>query len=124
MTFIEPNVDTAFFLLRIVVAIIFLAHGPGKLQNTKAEAEAMGLRSTMTMLVGALETLGAASLILGLWVQASALVLAGIMIGAIYFKTQKWDKNFTGPGGWEFDFLLLAASLAIALGAPTTYSLL
>lgn len=123
MTFIEPNPDLAMFVLRLALGILFLAHGPVKLQNIEKSAKGLGLSSGLTTAVGLFETLGAASLILGVWTQVGAILLMVVMLGAIYTKTQKWDKKFTGENGWELDFIILAAALAVLLTAPTTYSL-
>lgn len=54
---------------------------------------------------------------------AGAVFLVVVMLGAIYFKTQKWSKNFTGEGGWEFEFMLLAAAFAVLLAGSGSYTL-
>lgn len=125
MTLIDINPDLAFFVLRLAAGILFLAHGPQKLGQEKAKkiAKGVGMKPGTIMLVGALETLGAISLILGAWMQIGALFLAAVMLGTIYLKTQKWNTKFTDPQGWELDFILLAVAIAVLLGAPTTYAL-
>lgn len=123
MVFVEPNIDLAFFVLRLALAIVFLAHGPAKLQKSQEMAGGMGMTPQQVMGIGALETLGALSMILGIYMQVGAAFLSVVMLGAIYFKTQKWNKGFTGENGWELDFIVLAAAIAVLLGAPATYSL-
>jgi len=40
------------------------------------------------------------------------------MLGAIRLKAGQMKKRFTGDGGWELDFIILVAALAmIVLGA-------
>lgn len=123
MTFIEPNIDVAFLVLRLALAAIFLAHGPAKLQKSQQMASGMGMTAGQVMGIGALEVLGALSMILGVYMQVGAIFLIVVMLGAIYLKTQRWNKGFTGDSGWELDFAILAAAVAVLLGAPATYSL-
>lgn len=124
MTLIEPNIDVAFLVLRLVLAVVFLAHGPMKLQKSSQLAPAMGLTSAQVMGIGILETLGILSMVTGAYLQLGALCFVVVMLGAIYFKSQKWNKQFSGENGWEFEFALLGAALAVLLGAPNTYTLL
>lgn len=122
--FFEPNIDLALLALRLSLGIVFLAHGPAKLTENKQLAQAVGTRPEMIMLLGLGETLSAAAVILGIWAQIGAALLATVMLGAIYFKTQKWGKKFAGEGGWEFEFTLLAAALTVLIGGAGSYSLL
>lgn len=122
--FIDPNPDLALLVLRLALGILFLAHGPAKLQRSKEMAQGMGMSANAVLGVGLLETLGALSLILGMYTQVGALFLIAVMLGAIYFKTQKWNKSFTGENGWELDFIILAAALTVFLTSPASYSIL
>jgi putative oxidoreductase len=125
MVVITPSPDLALFVLRLALAVIFLAHGPTKIPNSQQMAQAMGMKSaSLISWLGLMETLAAALLILGVWTQLGAIIIMVVMLGAIYFKTQKWGKSFTGDGGWELDFIILAAALTVLLTAPTSYSLL
>ena len=107
--------ELGWFGLRLAVGIVFLAHGPLKVARAAKLAGMMGLPVWFVRALGAGETLGALALILGVYVQAGALVLMAVMAGAIYMKSQVWNKSFTGEGGWEFEFTLLAALTAILL---------
>jgi uncharacterized membrane protein YphA (DoxX/SURF4 family) len=106
--------EEGLLMLRVVVAIIFLVHGVPKLKTKGWVA------------VGIVECLGALSIGLGVYTQVGALVLAAIMVGAIYFKVVKWHvpfKTMTNTG-WEFDLILLAACLFIATHGGSLYSLI
>ncbi len=59
------------------------------------------------------ELAAAIALLFGFLTQLAALGLAIIMLGAIMMKIRVWHAKFGGNGGWEFDFILLAASLAL-----------
>jgi putative oxidoreductase len=106
--------------LRIVVGIVFVVHGWPKVKNPSGIAKAVwGGITFIGLLQGLVEFLGGVAVILGLWVAPISLVFAVIMLGAIYFKVFKWKAPFmstSGPGSWEFDLVLLAAALALALG--------
>lgn len=123
MMLLALNTSLAFFVLRLALGIVFLAHGPQKFQGTAAKAQGMGMNPNLLTLVAVFETLGAISMILGVYTQIGALMLSVVMLGTIYMKTQKWNTAFTGNNGWELDFIILAAALAVLLGAPQTYAL-
>ncbi|MEK7189090.1 MAG: DoxX family protein [Patescibacteria group bacterium] len=96
--------NQGMFLLRLVVAVIFVVHAVMKLKKANAMA-----------VLGIVELLGAAGLALGLYTQIAALALGIVMLGAIYMKVAKWGYKFTemGKTGWEFDLILLAANVVI-----------
>lgn len=114
--------DVGGFVLRLAVAIIFIYHALPKLKNTKGMAAAMGMPAGMILMLGLVELAASLGLIFGLYTQLSALLLAIIMVGATGMKMMKWKVPFAAldKTGWEFDFILLAASLAILLGGGGT----
>ena len=75
--------------------------------------------------MGIAETLGGLAVILGLLTQIAGIGLAIIMLGAIYMKSAKWKLPFTAMDklGWEFDWVLLGMSLALALLGAGAFSL-
>ncbi len=117
--------DLGFFLLRIAVAIIFIYHGLPKLSKAKEMSASMGMPSGMIFMLGSVEILASLGLILGVYIQLSALLLSIVMLGAIGMKTMKWNMPFAAHDkiGWEFDFILLFANLAILLGGGGTIGL-
>ncbi len=69
-------------------------------------------------LLSIVEPLGAVALLIGFLTQPAALGFAVIMVGAIQLKAGRMHKRFAGDGGWEFDFIILAAGIALVfLGA-------
>ena len=64
---------------------------------------------------GLIELAAGLALIANFYAQYAAMITVVIMIGAIYFKIFKWKAPFLvmQSAGWEFDLLLLAASLVI-----------
>lgn len=109
--------DEGLFFLRLAVGLIFIYHALPKIKNAKTLAPMMGLPggATGVLMFGLVEFLSGAGLILGVFTQLAALVLAVIMLGALYMKKTKWRVPFTAQDkmGWEFDLILLAANLAI-----------
>ncbi len=105
--------DLAFFLLRLVMAIIFAYHALPKLKSATTMSQAMAMPAGMIFMLGAVELLSSLGMLIGLYIQIAALLLAIVMIGAIYFKVMKWGVPFFAMDkiGWEFDLILLAASV-------------
>lgn len=114
MTFeLNQYSDLAFLVLRLAIAVIFIYHALPKLKGAKMMSQAMGMPAGMIFMLGSVEFLSSLGMILGIYIQVSAFLLAMIMVGAIYFKTAKWHVPFGAMDktGWEFDFILLAANI-------------
>lgn len=111
------------FALRVVVGLVFLPHGLGKLKNPKGMAQGMGWSAAATAFLGFVETAGAILMILGLLTQLAAILLGLATIGAIYYKISKWHKKFTGDGGWELDLALLGANIALLFSGAGAWAL-
>lgn len=109
--------DFGLLILRLSVAAVFIYHSTPKLKNAKGMAQMMGVSAGMIFILGAVEFLSSIGLVLGIYTQLAALLLAIVMIGALYFKIAKWYVTFsaTDKTGWEFDLILLAANVAILL---------
>lgn len=101
--------------LRLSLAAIFIVHALPKLQKPDGMATAMKWSKAQVQALGIAELLGGIAVGTGIAMSLGALVLAAIMVGAIYYKTQVWKTPFTAMDkmGWEFDLILLAAALAV-----------
>lgn len=110
--------DVGLLLLRITIAVIFIYHGLPKLSKSKAMSTMMGMPAGMIVMLGMVEILASLSIAFGVLTQVSALLLAIVMVGAIGMKAMKWHVPFAAMDktGWEFDLILLFASIAILLG--------
>lgn len=108
---------TNLFILRLAIAIIFIYHGWPKIKHSKKMSAGMGFSASTVFIIGLVECVSALGLILGIFVQTSALLLALIMLGATYMKITKWHVPFSAQNkmGWEFDLILLAANIAILI---------
>ncbi|MBI2670180.1 MAG: DoxX family protein [Candidatus Yanofskybacteria bacterium] len=120
------NANLGLFILRLAVAIIFLYHGLPKLMKAKMMGQMMGVSGAAVFFLGIVESLSSLGLILGIYMQAAAVLLAIVMVGAIGMKMMKWKIPFAAMDktGWEFDLILLAANAAIFFTAGGYYRLI
>ena len=105
--------DIAFLVLRLVIAAIFIYHALPKLKNAAGMSRMMGAPAGMIFTLGVVESVSSVGMILSVYMQIAAFLLAAVMAGAIYFKMSKWHVPFSAMDktGWEFDLTLLAANI-------------
>jgi len=117
--------DWALFALRLGVGASFLAHGLQKSAMWKMQPSAQmpaGMLSILRLL-SIVEPLGAVAVLVGFLTQPAAAGFAIIMLGAIRLKAVQMHRGFTGDGGWELDFMLLAAAVALFISGAGRLSL-
>lgn len=112
--------DGGLLALRIALGAVFIYHGLPKLKHPSAVAAGIGLPLWFAVLLGLGETLGGLGVLLGFLTELSSLVLAVVMLGALYFKIAKWGMPFSAldKTGWEFDLVLLAAAILLMTMGP------
>jgi putative oxidoreductase len=125
-TILPQRLNAALAILRIVLGAIFIAHGAQKLfvfglAGVVGAFGQMGvpLPGIIGPGIAFLEFLGGIAIVLGLFTQPLALLLAADMLGAIALV--KINKGLIG--GYEFELVLLASALALALAGAGEYSL-
>lgn len=122
MTSLDKWAPHALALLRIVAALLFIAHGTGKLLGFPD----LGFRPELFSLfglAGVIETVGGVLLVLGLFTRPVAFILSGEMAVAYFmahapngfFPILNQGESavlfcfvflflvFSGPGAWSFD---------------------
>lgn len=126
----KPQVDLGTLVLRISLAAIFIVHGYIKVIQTAPLMPEMSL--ALQQLVGWVELLGGAMLLIGLLSRAAALALIVTQIGAILTVTG--DYAFRGTPiearganymivGPEFNTTLIGIGLAVLLLGSGAFSL-
>jgi putative oxidoreductase len=124
------NVDTGLFLLRIVLGIIFIAHGGQKvfgwfggygLQGTAGFMATLGVPTVLAYIASFTEFFGGLAMIGGLLARPAALGLAFTMLVAIV--KVHLAGGFFAPNGLEYPLSLAAIAVTIFILGPGRYSL-
>jgi putative oxidoreductase len=121
------NPELGLAILRVVVGVIFIAHGSpavfGGMEGTSALMESLGipLPAVAAWAIKLLEFLGGISLIAGFLVTPIALLLGAHMMAGIVLIHAARGFYVVGPSansGIEFNLLLTAALLMLVFGGP------
>ncbi|GHE50160.1 hypothetical protein GCM10018785_19730 [Streptomyces longispororuber] len=123
---LQPGLDLGLLALRLAVGLTMATHGTQKLfgwfdgsgiDGTTAFFAADGYKAARAMAwVAALtETFCGLGLVLGLLTPLAGAGIIGIMVNA---TAVKWDGGFFSPEGVEYDLVLLAAAVCLALTGP------
>lgn len=123
---LAEQTEWGLLALRIAVGAIFIVHGWPKITGARGMAAMMGGGEAKPVMVGMLtiqglvEAGGGILLILGVLTQLVALAFMIIMVGAIFLKVTRFKTGFMAQQatGWEFDLVLLAASLLLFFTGP------
>ncbi|MEO5927465.1 MAG: DoxX family protein [Patescibacteria group bacterium] len=119
--------DWGLLALRLALAAIFWVHGRSKAGMWKMQPSAQMPAKTISImkLLSICEPLGALAMVVGFLTQPAALGFSLIMLGAIHSKKNVWKTPFKADDktGWEFDLLILAASLFLLLAGAGAFSL-
>lgn len=110
-------------VLRIIVGIIFMAHGSqklfgwfggGGLAGTAQFMESLGLTpgTLMAALSGGAEFFGGLALVIGLLARPAAVALIGLLLVAI-FSVHIHNGLFMQNNGYEFALALLGGAVAV-----------
>jgi putative oxidoreductase len=125
----RPAVDLSLLVVRVIVGIIFAAHGAQKLFGAFGGG---GLEATVAeppvgmgpigYLVSIGEFFGGLGLVVGFLTRFSAASLIVIMIGAIATVHGK-NGFFADKGGFEYNLALIGLLVPILLAGPGKYSI-
>lgn len=113
--------NNAHYLLRLILASVFLFHGIGKLADVAGFAQMMGMNIAVAWLVTLAEVLGGAGIMAGGLLKndritrLSGLAIAPVMLGAIalvHWPRWSFTPSESHPmGGMEFQVSLMLLAL-------------
>lgn len=119
-------VDISLLVMRVIVGVIFVAHGAQKLfgvwggHGLMATVEAMGPFLGYSVTIG--EFFGGLGLIVGFLTRFSSAALIVIMLGAIV-TVHGANGFFLSNSGFEYNLALIGLLVPILLIGPGRYSL-
>ncbi len=128
--------EVSLTLLRLVLGVVFFAHGAQKLlgwfggygfQGTMGFFEHMGMPAPVAFLIICTEFFGGLGLIVGLLTRIAALGIGVEMIGAIFMVHlpngffMNWFGNQKGEG-FEYHLLVIAMAAALLLRGAGAFS--
>jgi putative oxidoreductase len=121
----RPSVDISLLVVRVIVGIIFVAHGSQKLFGA---FDGLGLAKTVEMMgplgypVTIGEFFGGLGLIAGFLCRFSAASLIVIMAGAIH-KVHGAKGFFLSDGGFEYNLALIGLLIPTLLAGPGKFAI-
>lgn len=125
--------DLGLLIIRLVAGLAFAAHGAQKLfgwfggygpKGTGGWFESIGIKPGvfMAVAVGIVEFVGGLFFAAGLLTPVVAVLLALTMVGAIV-KVHAQNGFWNTSNGYEFNLILIAVFVAVALIGAGSYSL-
>ena len=133
----DTSNDVALTMLRVVLGVVFFAHGAQKMlgwfggygfHGTMGFFTQMGMPAPVGVLIICTEFFGGLGLIVGLLTRIASLGVAGLMIGAIFMVHlqngffMNWAGTQKGEG-FEYHLLALAMAGALLLRGAGAFSL-
>jgi putative oxidoreductase len=120
-------------LIRLVIGILFIGHGAQKLfgwfggyglKGTGGWFESIGMKPgvTMALMAGSTELVGGLLFALGLVTPLGGILIAATMVIAIA-KVHGANGLWSTSNGYEYNLVLLAVTIGIALVGPGQYAL-
>lgn len=126
-------IDTGLLIIRLVIGLTFVGHGAQKLfgsfggyglKGTGGWFDSIGMKPgyTMALMAGLSELVGGALFALGLFTPLAGILIALTMVVAIV-KVHGANGFWSTQNGYEYNLVLLAAAIGIALTGPGRYAL-
>ena len=114
--------DLSHFGLRVSVGVLFMVHSVGKFDSGGAGFfSSIGLPSEMAPLIGLMELIGGALLVVGVLTRIAASLLAmEMLIIMVYLKKL---QSFSGKNGLELELLIFAVLLTVTVLGPGRISI-
>lgn len=127
--------DLGLLIIRLVIGLTFVGHGAQKLfgwfggtgiTGTGSFIQSIGIKEgakVWAVLAGLFEFIGGLLFAAGFLTWIGAIMIISVMIDAIFAvhgKNRYWMTN----GGFEYNLVLIAAAIGIALIGPGEYVLI
>src|SRR5574341_685532 len=128
---LAPYGDLGLLILRIGLAVVFIAHGWPKLKGIGMvtgffKQLGIPLAPAAAWLVALLETVGSALVVAGLGTRIlAAMFVIDMLVAIVKARIGMAKAAFAGGNaiGWEFEFALLVGALALVFTGAGAYSL-
>ncbi len=115
-------------IMRVVLGILFLAHGISKFQmgmdGVAGWFQSVGIPGFLAYVVSPIELVGGILLIIGLFTRYVSILLIIVLLGAVF--TVKLSAGLMGNGqmaGYELDLSFMLVALYLAVSNNTGFSL-
>lgn len=126
--------NIGLLIIRLIIGITFMGHGTQKLfgwfgghglKGTGGWMESIGLRPGvfMAFMAGATELLGGFLFAAGILTWVASLFIVGTMLVAIFTVHGK-NGYWVTQNGFEYNMILIAIAVGVALTGPGAYVLL
>lgn len=124
--------DLGLLIIRLVIGLLFAAHGAQKLfgwfgghglAGTGGWMDSLGLKpgKTMALMAGLSELIGGLLLVIGFLTPLAALLIAGTMVMAIV-KVHLPNGLWSTANGYEYNLVILAVVIGLALTGAGQYA--
>jgi putative oxidoreductase len=130
---LSQKAEWGLLVARIVLGVVMLAHGLQKFMMmdgmVKMFSEGFGLPGFLAYVTAIIETVGGAALILGVFVEVSAIAIGLLMIGATLTVKMPMGLGLFGNmekmpmPGYELDLAILGLSVVLALMGSRKWAL-
>jgi putative oxidoreductase len=126
-------INFGLLIIRLVIGLLFVGHGAQKLfgwfggyglKGTGGWMESIGIKPgvTMALLAGLSELMGGILFALGLLTPLAGLLIAATMVVSIV-KVHGPNGLWSTQNGYEYNLVLLAVAIGIALIGPGQYAI-
>ena len=126
-------INIGLLIIRLVIGVLFMGHGTQKLfgwfggygvKGTGGWLESIGIKPgvAMAFMSGLSELLGGLLFALGLLTPLAGVIIAGTMVIAIA-KVHGPNGLWSTQNGYEYNLVLLAVTIGVALTGPGQYAL-
>jgi putative oxidoreductase len=126
-------INIGLLIIRLVVGLLFVGHGAQKLfgwfggygiKGTGGWFESIGIKPgvTMALLAGLTELIGGTLFTVGLLTPLAGIMIAGTMVMAIV-KVHAPNGLWATENGYEYNLILIAVTIGVALTGAGQYAL-